>query len=92
MSGVIPAAEAQALLASVNYEAQVTWDQPTKPKLQPTVPKFFLALFSLTGFALLVAFILGFFYGGVRVLASKLFPGRVFNRPESIEFIRLNLK
>lgn len=92
VSGVIPATEAQALLSSINYEAQVTWDQSSKHVAHAIIPRFFLALFTLTGFALLVALILGFVYGGIRVLASKLFPGRIFDRPESVEIIRLNLK
>src|SRR5215469_14549866 len=32
MDGSIPADEAQSLLASVNYDADVTWNQPTKVK------------------------------------------------------------
>ena len=39
-----------------------------------------------------VALILGFAFGGVRVLTKKLFPDKVFDRPEDVEIIRLNLK
>src|SRR6185437_2365677 len=31
VNGNIPSSEAESLLASVNYDADVTWNQPTKP-------------------------------------------------------------
>ena len=46
----------------------------------------------LIGLLLVISLILGVAFGGVRVIAKKLFPDRVFDRPEDVEFIRLNLK
>jgi hypothetical protein len=40
----------------------------------------------------LAALVFGFVFGGVRILANRLFPNRFFSRPESVEIIRLNLK
>lgn len=91
IGGSIPADEAQALLASVNYDADVTWNQPTK--LKPTEDRagFIVALVLLCIIAVLGALVFGFVFGGLRLLATKLFP-KVFDRPKAVEFIRLNLK
>src|SRR6266853_139744 len=91
IGGSIPADEAQSLLASVNYDADVTWNQPTK--LKPTEDRagFIVALVLLCIIAVLGALIFGFMFGGLRLLAARLFP-KVFNHPKAVEFIRLNLK
>ncbi len=92
VSGNIPADEAQSLLASVNYDADVTLLQPTKPKPPEDRAGFVFALVMLCVIAVLAAFVFGFAFGGIRILANRFFPNKVFGRPESVEIIRLNLK
>jgi uncharacterized protein DUF6599 len=92
VSGNIPGDEAQSLLASVNYDADVTLLQPTKPKPVEDRAGFIVALVLLCVIMVLGAFVVGFVFGGIRVLANRFFPNRVFSRAESAEFIRLNLK
>lgn len=92
VSGNIPPSEAQSLLASVNYDADVTWDEPTKANPKDNIGNLIVGIFMLIGVILVVALIFGFFFGGVRVLAKKIFPNRVFDRPEDVEIIQLNLK
>jgi hypothetical protein len=92
VSGNIPQSEAQSLLASVNYDADVTWNQPTKPNPRDNIGNLIVGIFMLIGIILLVALIFGFAFGGIRVVAKKLFPNRVFDRPEDVEIIQLNLK
>lgn len=92
VSGNIPASEAQSLLASVNYDAEVTWNQPTKADPKNNIGNLIVGVFVLIGLLLVISLILGLAFGGVRVLAKKFFPNRVFDRPEDVEFIRLNLK
>ena len=92
VSGSIPADEAQSLLASVNYDADVTVLQPTKPKPQEDRAGFVFALVMLCVIAVLAALVFGFAFGGIRILANRFFPNKVFSRPESVEIIRLNLK
>jgi hypothetical protein len=89
VNGNIPADEAQSLLASVNYDADVMPLQPTKPKAAEDRAGFVFALCVIT---VLAALVFGFVFGGIRILANRLFPNRVFSRPESVEIIRLNLK
>jgi len=92
VNGNIPGDEAQSLLASVNYDADVTLLQPTKPRPQEDRAGFIVALVLLCVIMVLAALVFGFVFGGIRILASRLFPGRFFSRQESAEIIRLNLK
>jgi hypothetical protein len=92
VNGNIPADEAQSLLASVNYDADVTWNQPTKMKPSEDRAGFIVALVMLCILAVLAALVFGFAFGGIRILLNRLFPNTVFNRAKSVEIIRLDLK
>jgi hypothetical protein len=43
---------------------------------------------------IIIAFtaVTGIAFGGVRILLRKWFPNKVIDRPEDVEFIRLDLK
>lgn len=92
VNGNIPESEAQSLLASVNYDADVTWNQATKPNPRDNIGGILVAIITLVGMLLLVALILGFAFGGVRIIAKKLYPDRFFDKPEDVEIIQLDLK
>ena len=92
VNGNIPDDEAQSLLASVNYDANVTWSQPTRLNPKDNIANLIIGIFVLIGIIAVLALIFGFAYGGIRVLAKKLFPDKVFDRPEDVDIIRLNLK
>ena len=92
VNGNIPADEAQSLLASVNYDADVMPLQPTKPKPGEDRAGFVFALVMLCVIAVLAALVFGFVFGGIRILANRMFPNRFFSRPESVEIIRLDLR
>ncbi|HWX54862.1 MAG TPA: DUF6599 family protein [Verrucomicrobiae bacterium] len=93
VNGQVSASEAEALLASVNYDAEVTMNQPTKPThARENVVKFLVTLILLTIFMVLFAFVFGFLFGGLKVVAGKLFPNTVLDRTHAQEVIRLNLK
>jgi hypothetical protein len=91
VNGNIPADEAQSLLASVNYDADVMQLQPTKPRPAEDRAGFIFALVMLCIIAVLAALVFGFVFGGIRILANRMFPNRFFSRPESVEIIRLDL-
>jgi hypothetical protein len=92
LSGDVQEADAQTILASVNYDADVTWNEPAKRKHIAGATDFLIAVFVLIGVILLIALVFGFAFGGFRMLAKKLFPNRGFDRPDEVEIIRLNLK
>jgi hypothetical protein len=91
VNGSVPQDEAQSLLASVNYDADVTLTQPTRPSPTEDRGAFLVALVLLVLFFLGAALIFGLAFGGFRIIARKLFPNR-FDRPEEVEIISLNLR
>jgi len=92
VTGAIGSDEAQKLLTSVNYEAEVTWNEATSVSKRDNIGNLILAVFALTGVILLISVIFGVFFGGLRVLMKRIFPDRVFDRPEDVEFIQLHLE
>ncbi len=91
VTGTIGSDEAQKLLTSVNYEAEVTWNEATSLSKRDNIGNLILAVFGLIGILLLISLIFGLFFGGLRVLLKRLFPDRVFDRPEDVEIIQLKL-
>ena len=92
VSGAIGSDEAQKLLTSVNYEAEVTWNETTSLSKRDNIGNLILAVFALIGIILLISIIFGVFFGGIRILVKRFFPNRVFDRPEDVEFIELHLR
>lgn len=79
---------AKAILDGVNYETQVTWDQP-RPDI--SIREVILTIFSFIGIALLFTVVVGLSFGGLRVFVKARYPDRVFDRPQDMEIIQLKL-
>lgn len=93
VSGSIPEAEAQSLLASVNYDANVTVNEPfKKPEDMQSRVGFLFGVMMLVVIIFATAIVFGLVFGGFRVFAKKLFPNRGFDGSDEIEIIRLNLR
>ena len=90
VTGKVREDEAKALLASVNYDADITWNERT-PTLRDNPANLLVGLIVLTSFLLFISLTLGVAFGGIRVLVKKLWPGKVFDRPESMDIIQLGL-
>ena len=90
-AGPLSEAEAKSLLASVNYDASVTWNENTfftrRDNLANLLVNIIILCFIIIGFALIA----GVAFGGVRILAKRLFPDRIFDQAQSREFISLHL-
>src|SRR5208283_3477635 len=82
---------AAKLRQSINYETQVTWNEPSATATEPPILSTLVKIFIGTGVFMLVAVVLGVAFGGVRVLTKKFFPGKVFDRPEQMEVLQLGL-
>ena len=82
------ATAAKTILDGVNYETQVTWDQP-RPDL--SLREVILTIFSFIGIALLFTIIVGLSFGGLRIFVKSRYPDRVFDRPQDMEIIQLKL-
>jgi hypothetical protein len=86
--GASDEAIAKAILDGVNYETQVTWDQP-RPDI--SLPDMILTIFTFIGIALLFTVVIGLSFGGVRIFVKARYPDRIFDRPEDMEIIQLKL-
>jgi hypothetical protein len=85
------AAYGAKLRQSINYETQVTWNEPSTTATDPPIVSTLVKIFIGTGVFMLVAVVLGVAFGGVRVLTKRFFPGKVFDRPEQMEVLQLGL-
>ena len=92
VTGAVGSSDARDLLNSVNYEAEVTWNEATSLSKRDNIGNLIVAVFALIGIILLVSLIFGIFFGGIRVLTKRLFPDKVFDRPEAMEIIQLHLE
>jgi len=90
-SGNLTSSEARSLIAAVNYDANVTWNEPTFLGKRNNIGNLMVAALMLCGIILLLALAAGVAFGGVRILVKRFFPGRVFDRATDMEIIRLKL-
>jgi hypothetical protein len=80
---------ATTLLDRISYASMVSWD----PKAQPLgVARMMLNIFLYIGIMLSTALVAGILFGLFRITVKMVLPGRVFDRPESTQLIRLNLQ
>jgi hypothetical protein len=82
---------AARLRQSIQYETQVTWNEPSTTATDPPITSTIVKIFVGTGVFMLVAVVLGVAFGGVRVLTKRFYPGKVFDRPEQMEVLQLGL-
>jgi hypothetical protein len=90
-SGGISDSDAKSLLGMVNYEASVTWNTPTSDTQVRDLYMLILNIVILCAVLGGLAIIAGVAFGGVRILMKRLYPDKVFDRPEQMEFISLHL-
>ncbi len=91
VSGNISSSEAKALLASVTYEADVTWNENTHFTKKDNVANLLVNVIVLCGIILGFAIAVGVAFGGVRIMVKRLWPDRFFDRPEDVELVSLHL-
>ncbi len=90
VTGRFSESEGKSLLASVNYDAEVTWNQQTHLSKKDNIGDLIINNFLLIAIIFGMAIVLGVAFGGFRLLMKRLFPDRVFDR--DIDIIRLNLR
>jgi hypothetical protein len=91
VSGPVSAGDAKSLLASVNYDADVTWNQNTYFTRRDNVANLIVGVIILAGIIGGMSIVAGLAFGGFRVAMKRVFPNRVFDRPEQMEIIALHL-
>jgi hypothetical protein len=90
-TGQLSRSDAQSLLASVNYDADVTWNQNTYATKRDNLANLLVNVIILCAIILGFMLVAGLAFGGFRIAIKRLFPQRVFDRPEEMEFISLHL-
>ena len=90
-SGPLSQNEAKSLLNSVNYEADVTWNENTYVSKKDNLANLLFNVIVLCAILIGLALVAGLAFGGFRILMKRIFPDRVFDRPEDIEIISLHL-
>jgi hypothetical protein len=90
-AGPLSQAEARSLLSSISYEADVTWNENTYLSKKNNLANLLFNVIILCGIILGLSLVAGLGFGGLRILLKRLFPNRVFDRPEDMEFISLHL-
>ncbi|HUS20064.1 MAG TPA: DUF6599 family protein [Terriglobales bacterium] len=90
VSGNISEPDARNLAEQVPYDVEITQSEPVytpKDNIGNLVVNMMYLSFIIIGFT----FVTGLAFGGFRILAKKYFPGRFVDRPEDVEFIKLDI-
>jgi hypothetical protein len=90
-AGPLSSSEANSLLGSVSYEADVTWNENTYTTKKDNLANLLFNVIVLCGVVVGLALVAGVAFGGIRILLKRLFPDRVFDRSEDMEIISLRL-
>jgi hypothetical protein len=90
-SGPLSQDEGKSLLASVNYDANVTWNENTHFTKRDNIGVLIVNIFYLCGIIIGFALVIGVAYGGLRFLVRRVLPERLYGRTEEVSFISLHL-
>ena len=90
-AGPLSQTEAKSLLASVNYDANVTWNENTYFTKRDNIANLLVSVIMLCFVVIGLALVAGVAYGGIRILARRLFPQLGLIRAEDRDFTALNL-
>ena len=91
LSGPVSAGDARTLLSSINYDADVTWNQNTYATRRDNIANLIVGVILLAAIIGGMSIVAGIAFGGFRLAIKRLFPNRVFDRPEQMEIIALHL-
>jgi hypothetical protein len=91
-AGPLSKSEARSLMSSINYEADVTWNENTYVSKKDNLANFLFNAIILCGIVVGLALVAGVAFGGLRLATKRFLPDSVFDRREAVEFISLNLE
>ncbi len=90
-SGGISESDARSLISSVNYDADVTWNENTYFTKRDNAANLIVGVILLAAIICGLSVVAGVAFGGFRIAIKRILPGRVFDRPEQLEIITLHL-
>jgi hypothetical protein len=86
-----PGGYGDALLSQVAFGHNVVWNEPKFTATEPSMNVYIIGAFVGTGAICLIAIVSGLGFAFLRILVKYFFPGKVFDRPHTIEIIQLDL-
>jgi len=90
--GALSQSEAKSLLASVNYEADVTWNENTSFTKKDNLANLLVNIILLCGILVGLALVAGVAFGGLRIILQRFAPGTAFGSSDEAQFISLHLE
>jgi len=90
-AGPLSRSQAKSLLESVNYDADVTWNENTYYSKKDNIGNLIVNVIILCGIICGLAVVAGIAFRGLRILVQRLLPERVRQRREEMEFTALHL-
>jgi hypothetical protein len=91
LAGVDSRETAAALLNQVRYASDVTWNEPTHAVTDPTISTIVVGAIVDTGAIMLLAVAASIGFGGFRLLAKIVAPGKIFDRNAEVEILQLGI-
>ena len=91
-AGPLSRSEARALMSSISYDADVTWNENTYVSKKDNMANFLFNAILLCAIVVGLALVAGIAFGGLRVFVKRFFPDSVFDRREAMEIISLHLE
>ena len=89
--GGVSQGDAKSFLDQINYDADITWNQNTYVSPRDNVGNLIVGVIMLAAVLCGIAVVAGVAFGGFRILIKRMFPDKVFDRPEQMEIIALHL-
>jgi hypothetical protein len=89
--GDIADTTAKTLLSNINYDAEITWSEPTFNSAKDNIGNLVYNDIILSLMIVAFMFVVGIAFGGFRIFMKRFFPGKVIDRPEDVDFIRLDI-
>jgi hypothetical protein len=89
--GASSQAAANKLLDQIQYESQVTWNEPKQTITEPSFSSMIVGAFMGTGAIMVLAIVAGVGFGGIRLLFKIFLPNKVFDREKQIEILQLGI-
>jgi Family of unknown function (DUF6599) len=91
LSGAESRDTAAGLLNQIRYASEVTWNEPTHNFTDPSISTIVVGAIVDTGAIMLLAVAASLGFGGFRLLAKFVAPGKIFDRNTEVEILQLGI-
>jgi hypothetical protein len=91
LSGVESRETASHFLGQIHYGSLVTWDAPTHDVTDPSISTIVVGAIVDTGAIMLLVMAASLGFGGFRLLAKVIAPGKIFDRTANVEILQLGI-